>query len=414
MTKKLIIASVAVLGMFACKQELTPTDATAVTRPNQAELAKSYHYSDVPVQKGFERFANLLTVEDPTTTFPFNFNTTPLKAGDVVKIIGVTDAKAKLGRVLFYDKQLSINNSVACGSCHHQAQGFADPQAFSKGHQEGLTTRNSLSIANPGMVRSGMFWDRRESTVRTMSLNPVQNHIEMGMENLTFLEKKLAQLDYYAPLFKEAYGTTNVTSANISDAMTAFLRSMVSWDSKFDQGMKNKFANLTSEEKQGMDIFMGKNVDLSGALTFGTVATGACNNCHSAPMFNDGNTVNAYYDIDFFTGSITGGIDIGLDKQSKDPGAKDGGFKIPTLRNVELTGPYMHDGRFKTLEEVIDFYSEGIQDSEKLSSRLRGDDGKPKKFNFTPAEKKALVAFMKTLTDKTFVTDTKYSNPFAN
>ncbi len=412
MTKKLIIASAAVLGLFACKQELTPSDSSTINRPNQSELAKSYQYSDVPVQKGFERFANLLTVEDPTTTSLFNFKL--YKEGEVVKIIGVTDAKAKLGRVLFYDKQLSINNSVACGSCHHQAQGFADGEALSKGHLEGLTTRNSMSIANPAMVRSGMFWDRRESSVRTMSLNPVQNHIEMGMENLSFLEAKLSKLDYYAPLFKDAYGTTKVTRDEISDAMTAFLRSMVSWDSKFDKGIKNKFADFTSEEKQGMDIFMGKNVDLSGTVTFGSVATGACNSCHSAPMFNDGNTVNAYYDVDFLAGLAGGGIDIGLDKQSKDPGAKDGGFKIPTLRNIELTGPYMHDGRFKSLEEVIDHYSEGIKDSPKLSSRLKDNDGKPKKFNFTPAEKKALVAFMKTLTDRTFVSDTKYSNPFAN
>jgi cytochrome c peroxidase len=415
MTKKLIVASVAVLGMFACKQEFTPTDTASIS-PNQAELAKSYHYSDVHVQKGFERFANLLTVEDPTSTSLFSFSTSLLKEGDVVKIIGVTDAKAKLGRVLFYDKQLSINNAVACGSCHHQSQGFADGgEALSKGHQEGLTTRNSMSIVNPGMVRSGMFWDRRESSVRTMSLNPVQNHIEMGMENLSFLEAKLSKIDYYAPLFQEAYGTTKVTSNNISDAMTAFLRSMVSWDSKFDQGVKNKFANFTSEEKQGMDLFMGKATDVTGTgISFGTVATGACNNCHSAPMFNDGNTVNAYYDVDFFAGLTGGGIDIGLDKQSKDPGAKNGGFKIPTLRNVELTGPYMHDGRFKSLEEVIDHYSEGIKASPNLSSRLKETNGSPKKFNFTPSEKKALVAFMKTLTDRTFVSDTKYSNPFAN
>lgn len=415
MTKKLIISitSIVAIGMFACKQEFTPTEVT-VTRPNEAELAKKYHYSNVPVHMGFERFANLLKVEDPTTASLFGFETKPLKEGDMVDIIGVTDAKAKLGRVLFYDTQLSINNAVACGSCHHQNQGFADGgQALSKGHQEGLTTRNSMAIINPGMIRAGMFWDRRESTVRTMSLNPVQNHIEMGMESLAFLEAKLTQLDYYAPLFKEAYGTTKITSDNISDAMTAFLRSMVSWDSRFDQGLKNKFTDFTSEEKQGMEIFMGKSANLSGtSTTFSTLPSGACNTCHSAPMFNDGNTVNAYYDVDFLANLTKGGIDIGLDRQAKDPGAKNGGFKIPSLRNIELTGPYMHDGRFKTLEEVVEHYNTGIQASPNLSSRLQDDFGKPLRLNLKPEEKKALVAFMKTLTDKTFVTDTKYSNPF--
>ena len=416
MTKKFIIglSSVVVIGMFACKQELTTTDTkpTTTVSPNATELARQYHYSDVLVHKGFERFANLLTTENPTT---YSLTQSPtLKEGAKVGIIGVTDPLAKLGRVLFYDKQLSLNNSVACGSCHHQSQGFADAgQAFSKGHQEGLTTRNSLSIANPGMIRAGMFWDRRETTVRDMSLNPVQNHIEMGMESLTLLEAKLSRLDYYAPLFKDAFnGNATITHTKISDAMTAFLRSMVSWDSRFDQGVKNNFANFTAEEKRGMEIFNGKNAVATSPFS---VPSGACNSCHSAPMFNDGNTVNAYYDVDFFANVAGGGIDIGLDKNPKDKGAKNGGgFKIPSLRNVELTGPYMHDGRFKTLEDVIEHYNSGVQPSPGLSSRMKDDNGKPKKLGLTDTEKRDLVAFLKTLTDKTFVTDSKYSDPFTN
>jgi cytochrome c peroxidase len=416
MSKKffLSLVSFSVVGFFACQQEITNTDVTNVadTAPNAAELSKQYSYSGVNVPKGFERFAALLKVENPTTA-SLTFDKL-LKEGDGVKIIGVTDAEAKLGRVLFYDKKLSINNTIACGSCHHQDKGFSDGKALSPGFQGALTTRNSMSIVNPGMIRAGMFWDRRETTVRDMSLNPVRNHIEMGMVDLDLLETKLAGSDYYAQLFTDAYGSPAITSANISDAITSFLRSMVSWNSKYDQGVKNNFGNFTAEEKRGMEIFMGKNQATSGG--FGSSITGACNTCHSAPMFNDGNTVNAYYDVDFLANLTGGGIDIGLDMQSKDRGAKNsGGFKIPSLRNVELTGPYMHDGRFKTLEEVVGHYNDGVKNSPSLSARLKDPNtGKPLKLNLSDSDKKAIVAFMKTLTDDEFIHNPKYSNPFKN
>jgi cytochrome c peroxidase len=132
-------------------------------------------------------------------------------------------------------------------------------------------------------------------------------------------------------------------------------------------------------------------------------------------MFNDGNTVNAYYDVDFLANLTGGGIDIGLDLVSKDKGTKSGGgFKIPSLRNIALTAPYMHDGRFKTLEEVVEHYDNGVKASALLSSRLKDEFGKPKKLNLSDSDKKALVAFMKTLTDNKFVNDPKYADPFTN
>jgi cytochrome c peroxidase len=412
MSKKLILGllSLSVMGVYSCQQAITDTDVTQVNinRPNAEELAKTYNYGQVAVPKGFERFANLLTTENPTTLSLFNSQS--LKEGDKVNIIGVTDAKAKLGRVLFYDPLLSINSKVACASCHHQDKGFADGLALSPGFEGRLTTRNSLGIVSPGMIRAGMFWDRRATTVRDMSLNPVQNHIEMGMEDLKLLEVKLSGADYYGQLFADAYGSPIITHDKISDAITSFLRSMVTWNSKFDQGQKSNFNNLTAEEKKGMEIFMGKQVANTGGFT--TVATGACNTCHSAPMFNDGNTVNAYYDVDFLANLAGGGIDIGLDLQAKDKGAGNGGFKIPSLRNIELTAPYMHDGRFKTLEEVIDHYNDGVKPSATLSERLKDTNGKPKKLNLSASDKKALVAFMKTLTDTEFINNPKYSDPF--
>jgi cytochrome c peroxidase len=231
---------------------------------------------------------------------------------------------------------------------------------------------------------------------------------------LKLLEIKLAGTDYYPQLFADAYPSTPyITKDNISDALTAFLRSMITWNSRFDQGMQSNFSNFTAEELRGKEIFMGNakgpNIDPFGNV----IDNGACAGCHAAPMFNDGGSersISAYDDNDTGNGR---GVNIGLDKVSKDKGTGDGSFKIPSLRNIELTGPYMHDGRFKTLEEVVDHYNEKIQPAANLHRKLKDNNGKPKRFNFTDADKKALVAFMKTLTDKSFTSDPRFADPFA-
>lgn len=414
MFKKLLFSglTLGLISLNACQQNLENDDITAVqaSKPQAEELAKKYNYGTVKVHRGFERFSNLLTQEDPTQASLF-FGISPKKEGDLVNIVGVTDAKAKLGRVLFYDPKLSLNNKISCGSCHLQEKAFSDGHQFSPGFEGRVTTRNSMSIVSPGMIRSGMFWDRREGTIRDMALNPVQNHIEMGMEDLKLLEIKLAGTDYYGQLFADAYNSPIITKERISDAMTAFLRSMVTWDSKFDQGIQNNFANFSTDEKRGMDLFMGKfTVATDGRITI--LERGECSTCHSAPMFNDGNLVNAYYDVDFLASLVGGGIDIGLDENPKDKGAGNGGFKIPSLRNVAYTAPYMHDGRFKTLEEVVEHYNSGIKKSPTLNSNLRSLNGNPKRLNLSDADKKAIVAFMKTLSDENYIHNPKYSDPF--
>jgi cytochrome c peroxidase len=274
-----------------------------------------------------------------------------------------------------------------------------------------------MAIANPAMSHSGLFWDRRENSVLSMSLRPIQNHIEMGMEDLDLLERKLAAIDYYPTLFKEAYPSNPIiTQKNISAAISAFVRSMITWDSKFDEGVKTKFANFTSEETRGMEIFMGKSTQTTNTNDhFFNVDQGACAGCHNAPMFNDGSNLHsgsAYTDNgDNGNGR---GVNIGLDKVSSDVGTGDGSFKIPTLRNIELTAPYMHDGRFNSLEDVVTHYNEEVQPSKNFHRKLKDSNGKPKKLNLTPADQKALVAFLKTLTDKKFTTDPKFSDPFEN
>lgn len=426
MLKKIIYAALALpfVILYSCKQELSDADIIAVknSRPTAEALASNYSYATVAVPQGFEEMAQLLLFEDPSNTSnglfgPPLFASGPLTAGKEIQIASVSDAKAKLGRVLFYDKKLSINSTISCGSCHHQDKGFADGKVVSTGFEGRLTSRNSMSIINPAMMHSGMFWDRRESSARGLSLRPVVNHIEMGMEDLKLLEIKLAGTDYYPQLFANAYPEAPfITKDNISDALTAFLRSMVTWNSKFDQGMRSNFSNFTAEELRGKELFMGNhNGNFVNIDPFGNViSTGACGGCHSAPMFNDGgfsSGISAYSDNDTGNGK---GVNIGLDRVSKDKGTGDGSFKIPSLRNIELTAPYMHDGRFNTLEQVVDHYNEKIQPAANLHHRLKDENGRPKRFNFSEADKKALVAFMKTLTDKQFVNDPRFSNPFEN
>ena len=299
----------------------------------------------------------------------------------------VTDAGATLGRVLFYDQNLSANNAVSCASCHSQDNGFSDPDQFSTGFAGAHTDRNSMGLANARYYDNGaFFWDERAATLEDQVLQPIQSTVEMGL-TLDEMLIKLNQLDYYPDLFTAAFGSSEITSERVSLALAQFVRSMVSYQSKYDEGVPQNFANFTAEEEQGRLLF-----DELG-----------CDRCH---------------DTDLFIGDEA--RNIGLDTTTTDEGlglvtgnnADDGKFKVTSLRNVALTGPYMHDGRFATLEEVIDFYSTGIQDHPNLDDRLERNNGLPRRFNLTDAEKAALVAFLDTLTDEMFVTDEKFSDPF--
>lgn len=399
MTKKFLLAigTISMLGVVSCKQQITEDDVKQVnlSRPKAEEMAKQYNYSKITVPtEQHTQDAMLLLRDDPKNGI-FGGTFGIVKVGEEISIKNVTDAKAKLGRVLFYDKKLSLNSTVSCGSCHNQGLGFSDGKAFSTGFEGKTTSRSSMAICNPALSRAGMFWDEREASVTDLALRPVVNHIEMGMEDLKLLQIKLAGVDYYPDLFKQAYGDTKISSDRIAESMAAFLRSMVSWDSKYDQGVKANFANFTKEEKRGMEIFMGKNATNSNQ----NFQAGECSGCHAAPNFDR---------------TWGGGANIGLDKVSKDKGLGNGMFKVPTLRNVELTAPYMHDGRFKTLEEVVDHYNEKVIDNPSLDWNLKDQNGNgAKKLNLIDADKKALVAFLKTLTDKKFVNDSKFSDPFA-
>jgi cytochrome c peroxidase len=308
----------------------------------------------------------------------------------------VTDHGATLGRVLFYDPKLSLTNKTACASCHLQANGFADPKALSVGFDGGLTKRNSSAIINP-IDNANFFWDARENNLKTMVLKPIENHVEMGMDNFDALERKLGQLDYYEPLFANAFGDSRVTKERIAEALSQFLNSLFTGNSKFDEsnpgswGVGNTLV-FNEDELRGMEVFFNQ---------------GRCANCHN-PSGSFAFLMEEHF------------ADIGLDATPTDIGlganqpGMDGMFKIPSLRNVALTAPYMHDGRFATLEQVIDHYNEGIQASPNLNWALRsGSTGtEPLRMGLTEQQQSDLVAFLHTLTDATFIKDPKFSSPF--
>ena len=291
-----------------------------------------------------------------------------------------TNDGATLGRVLFYDKKLSINNATSCSSCHKQELAFSDDKQFSPGFEGKMTSRNSMAIVNPRFSTT-LMWDGSPITLEEQVLTPIQHQGEMGLEDLDDLVVKLQSIDYYPPLFEKAFGTSEITVELVSKSLAQFMRSLQCSQSKYDQGHDSNFANFTDLQKMGKDLFEAPE--------------NGCSNCHRS--------VNFYY------GSES---NIGLTMDYTDEGAGNGQFRIPSLRNVALTGPFMHDGSLETLEEVIDHYNDGVQPHPYLDWRLKDANGEPKKLNLNELEKKALVEFLKTLTDENFITDEKWSNPF--
>ena len=299
----------------------------------------------------------------------------------------VTDRGATLGRVLFYDKRLSTNNTTSCASCHQQEHGFSDPRQFSIGFLGGETGRNSMGLTNAKYYERGhFFWDERSQTLEEQVLEPIQNEVEMGL-TLAELVAKVSAERYYAELFTSAFGDAVVNSERIALALAQFIRSIISTESKFDLGRSSNFSNFSPEENQGRRIFNGQ---------------GRCDNCHGTDNFVPDNVFNN-----------------GLENPYTDPGIgaitrrqQDlGKFKVPSLRNIALTGPYMHDGRFTTLEQVVEFYDSQVVNHPNLAPQLRNNN-RPIRLNLSEAEKRALVAFLHTLTDPNLATDPKYSDPF--
>ena len=311
-----------------------------------------------------------------------------------------------LGRVLFYDKNLSLDKSVSCGSCHQQAYGFSDNKALSTGCSGMQTKRNTHALMN---TNSSHFWDGRTNNYLQAISIPLQTPSELNMTDLDLLCQRLSNIPYYPSFFVQAspYYTTTITPANIQLALSTFISSINADNCKYYQAYPpnggTPTATLNQQELNGMAIFNGK---------------GKCALCHN-PANN-------------FSGSTDQFEDIGLDATYTYLGrggytnlsSDNGRFQIPSLLNVSLTAPYMHDGRFKTLNEVVDFFSGSINSSPNLSSALTLNPvlnangpgyttgGPAAPIGLTANEKSDLIAFLLTLTDMSQVTNVNYSDPF--
>lgn len=313
-----------------------------------------------------------------------------------------TDAGATLGRVLFYDKSLSANGTISCASCHKQEKGFSDDLVLSQGFAGGKTRRHSMSLINARWYDRGrFFWDERAASLESQVLMPFQDPVEMGM-TLEGLVTKVQSQSYYPELFQKAFGSTSITSDKIAKALSQFVRSIVSVTSKYDIGRQAvniptaNFPNFTVSENNGKQLFF-LPPNLGG---------GGCIGCHSTEAF-----------INPDRGATNNGLDAasttdqGVFEAIPNP-AFLGTFKVPSLKSVELTAPYMHDGRFVTLEEVVEHYNSGVQNHPNLNNALKGPNGQPQQLNWTAQQKADVVNFLKTLTDQTLVTDVRFSNPF--
>lgn len=290
-----------------------------------------------------------------------------------------SDKEASLGRFLFYDKILSLNNSTSCASCHKQSAAFAENRKISEGLFGELSKRNSTALMNSAF-RGRYFWDGRRHDLSVAVLDPIKDHSEMAFEDFEKLIERLDATSYYPKLFNEAFGSTEITEERIGTAISEFVASMYTFDSKWDIGLNNNFENFTVQENAGRELFESLN----------------CSSCHF------GRDLDSYYST----------ANIGLDMEYTDQGVGNGQFRVPSLRNIALTGPYMHDGRYSTLEEVIDFYDHGIQANVNLSESLLDSNGNPIRLELTTSEKSDLIAFLETLTDYSLIFDERFSNPF--
>jgi cytochrome c peroxidase len=324
----------------------------------------------------------------------------------------ITDKGATLGRVLFYDKNLSSNNTISCASCHIQANAFGDDAIASEGIS-GKTTRHAMRLVNSRFARENkFFWDERANTLELQTTQPIQNHIEMGFSgtlgdtDLNALIIKLKKIGYYKELFNYTFGSETITENKIQLALAQFIRSIQSFDSKYDVGRamaandSQPFNNFTAQENQGKSLFLTAPIfDATGSRTAGGVG---CATCHAAPEFDiDPNTKN-----NGIIGILNGtGIDIS-------------NTRAPSLRDIVkpngiANGPFMHTGNLATVQNVIGHYGSinKAAGNTNLDPRLT-PNGFGQKLNLTAFEVNALTAFIQTLSGTKIYVDSKWSTPF--
>lgn len=328
------------------------------------------------------------------TSSPITFDVDGFPKALVPSDNPTTPEGVALGRMLFHDPILSGDSTLACAGCHIPSRAFADSTATSDGIDGTFGTRNTPALMNTGWT-SELFWDGRAASLEAQAMEPVPNPIEMHLDWPT-AEARLNAHPTYPGLFETVFGVCDITSTEITKAIAQFERTFVSHDARFDRFMDDPIGNpFTPSEISGFTIFT--NEPSSGGPG---IRGGDCFHCHFVnDLFTDNRFHNVGVDsviIDQGLGAITGRADhIGL-------------FKTPSLRNVELTAPYMHDGRFETLEQVVQHYNQGGHRTPTVDPLIRVDTG----LGLSDQEVQDVVAFLKTLTDSSFVTNPAFQSPF--
>ncbi len=327
---------------------------------------------------------------------PFNLEYGAFPAPDLPTDNPLTVQGVELGRMLFYEPMMSKDGSQSCADCHRQPDGFSDTTRFSIG-VEGLPgKRQAMPVFNMAWHTNEFFWDGRAHLLRDQSLKPIQDPLEMN-ETLENVIKKLSDTQMYRDQFIRAFGTDEITSHKMSLAMEQFMMSIVSTNSKYDKYLAGE-VQLTDSEERGRVLFETEYnpffPDESGA---------DCAHCHGGFNFENDQYMNNGLDTD---AEIT---DIGREEVTQNPDDK-AKFKVPSLRNIAVTPPYMHDGRFQTLEEVVDHYNEGIKESSTVDPTVLNT--KDTGLFLSDQDKEDLINFLKTLTDETFLNNEAYKTPF--
>jgi cytochrome c peroxidase len=333
-----------------------------------------------------------ITIDETPYVLEFGALPTPdLPADNPLTVQGV-----QLGRMLFYEKMLSKDGSQACADCHRQLDGFSDTTRFSIGVEMMPGKRQAMPVFNMAWHSNEFFWDGRAHLLRDQALKPIQDPLEMN-ETLENVVAKLSDTETYRDQFTRAFGSDEITSEKMALAMEQFMLSIVSYDAKYDRYLAG-VVELTESEERGRLLFETEYnpffPDQSGA---------DCAHCHGGANFENDQYMNNGLDTDAEI------ADMGRETVTEDP-ADRAKFKVPSLRNVAVTPPYMHDGRFQTLEQVVNHYNEGIRESATTDVTLLNT--KDTGLFLTDQDKEDLINFLKTLTDDTFLNNEEYKSPF--
>lgn len=323
----------------------------------------------------------------------------------------LTEQGIKLGRMLFYDPILSGDSTLACAGCHNQSDAFSDSRRFSLGINGQIGTRNSMALFNLNW-HSSFFWDGREPTIEDQAIQPVMNPIEMHEEWKNNIVK-LKRHDKYPELFYNAFGISDedtvsnpsgvyIDSIYAAKAIAQFLRTILSYNSKFDKDQRGELfgtgESFTDSERNGQDIFMTERGD--------------CFHCHGGSLFASLDPENQFRNNGLVDASSPADYDDGGHGLVTNDPNDYGKFKAPSLRNIEFSAPYMHDGRFNTLEEVVEFYNSGVHTNTYNVDPIMNKPGKENGLELTAQEKTDLVNFLMTLSDEVFINNPDYSDPF--